>query len=108
MEKQNNSTDGELPRVDIQLTKQVKNTEETEIQRDRMKWTNRAPTHQYPTQFKQISIQALIEMEMKRGQAYVNAVIDPQTGNLREYRHLINNLKTKQIWKNCQQMNLDA
>ena len=45
-----------------------------------MEWTNRSPTHRYPTQFKQISIQALIENEMKRGKAYVNAVIDPETG----------------------------
>ena len=45
-----------------------------------MECTNRAPAHQYPTRFKQIATQALIEKEMKRGKAYVNAVIDPETG----------------------------
>ena len=60
MEKQNNSPDGELPRVDRQVTKEVKNTEETKIEKDRMEWKNRAPTHRYPTWFKRISIQALI------------------------------------------------
>ena len=90
MEEQNNTPDGELPRVDRKVTKEVNNTEETKIEKDRMEWTNRAPTHQYPTWLKQIAIQALIEKEMKRGQAYVNAVIDTETGNMREYRHLIN------------------
>ena len=35
---------------------------------------------------------------MKRGQAYVNAVLDMETGNIREYRHLINDPKTKKVW----------
>ena len=55
-----------------------------------MEWTKRAPTHQYPTLFKQIAMQALIEKEMKRGKSYVNAVLDTDTVNMREYRHLIN------------------
>ena len=63
-----------------------------------MEWTNRAPTHRYPARFKQIAIQSLIEKEIKRGQAYVNAVLDTETGNMREYRHLINDPKTKQVW----------
>ena len=63
-----------------------------------MEWTNRTPTHRYPTRFKQIAIQASIEKEIKIGKAYVNAVLDPETGNMREYRHLINNQKTKQVW----------
>ena len=53
-----------------------------------MEWTNRAPTHRYPTRFKQISIQALIEKETKRGKACINAVLDLDTGNIKEYRHL--------------------
>ena len=44
----------------MQVTKEVNNTEETEIEKDGTKWTNRAPTHRYPTRFKQIAIQALI------------------------------------------------
>ena len=32
---------------------------------------------------KKIAIQALIEKEMKRGQAYVNALLDTETGNMR-------------------------
>ena len=36
MEKQNNSPDGKLPRVDRQVTKEVINTEETKIEQDRM------------------------------------------------------------------------
>ena len=35
---------------------------------------------------------------MKIGQAYVNSVIDTETRNMREYRHLINDPKTKQVW----------
>ena len=50
----------------MQVTKEVNNTEETEIDKDRMEWTNRAPTHRYPTRFKQIVIQALIERETQR------------------------------------------
>ena len=61
MEKHNNSPDGELLRVDRQVTKEVNNTEEKKIEKYRMEWTNRAPTHQYPTRFKKIAIQALIE-----------------------------------------------
>ena len=60
MEKQNNSPDGELPRVDRQVTKEVNITEETKIEKDIMAWTNRVPTHRYPTRFKQIAIQSLI------------------------------------------------
>ena len=98
MEKQNNSPYGELPRVYRQVTKEFNNTEETKIEKDRMEWTNRAPTHRYPTRFKKIAIQASIEKEMKRGQAYVNAVLATETGSMREYRHLINDPKTKQVW----------
>ena len=63
-----------------------------------MEYTNRAPTHQYLTRFKQIAMQALIENEMQRVKAYVNAVIYLDIGNMKEYRHLINNSKTKQVW----------
>ena len=63
-----------------------------------MEWTNRAPTHQYPTGLKKIAIQALIDKEMNRGKAYVKAVLDIETVNIREYRHLINDPKTKQVW----------
>ena len=52
MEKQNNSPDGELPRVDMQVTKEVNNTEEPKLENDGIEWTNRAPTHRYPTRFK--------------------------------------------------------
>ena len=43
------------------VTEEVNNTEETKIEKDIMEWTNKAPTHQYSTRFKQIVIQALIE-----------------------------------------------
>ena len=98
MEKRNNSPDGELPRVDRQVTREVSNIEETKIEKDRMEWTNRAPTHLYPTRFKQIAVQAFLEKELKRVRAYVNAVLDTETGNMGEYRNLINNPKTKQVW----------
>ena len=67
----------------MQVTKEFTNTYKTEIDRDRMKWTNRAPIHRYPTWFKQITIRALTEKEMKRGQAYIDAVLDTETGNVR-------------------------
>ena len=35
---------------------------------------------------------------MKRGLGYVNVVLDTETENMREYRHLINYPKTKQVW----------
>ena len=35
---------------------------------------------------------------MRIGKTYLNAVLDPQTGNMREYRQLINDPKTKQVW----------
>ena len=47
---------------------------------------------------KKKSIQALIEKEIKRGQSYINAVLDTEKVNMREYRHLINDAKTKQVW----------
>ena len=75
-EKQNNSLDGELPRVDTQVTKEVNNKQETKIEKDRMQWTHRAPSQGYCTRYKKNAIQSLIEKEMKRGQAYLNAVLD--------------------------------
>ena len=60
MEKQNNSPYGELPRVYRQVTKEFNNTEGTEIEKDIMEFTNRAPTHRYTTRLKKIAIQALI------------------------------------------------
>ena len=45
MKKQNNTSNGELPRVGMQVTEEVNNIEETEIEKDRMEWTNRTPTH---------------------------------------------------------------
>ena len=35
---------------------------------------------------------------MQRGKAYVNSVLDPETGDMKEYRNLINDPKTKQAW----------
>ena len=97
MEKQNNSPVGELLRVEMQVTEKFNNTEETKIEKDTMEWMNRAPKHQYPTRFKQIAIQSLIEKETKIVQEYVNAVLDTETINMREYRHLIHDLKTKHL-----------
>ena len=45
----------------MKVTKEVNNTEEKEIDKDRMERTNRALTHQYTKRFKQIVIQALTE-----------------------------------------------
>ena len=45
MKKQNNTSNGELPRVGMQVTEEVNNIEETEIEKDRLEWTNRTPTH---------------------------------------------------------------
>ena len=45
MKKQNNTPDDELTRVETKVTKEVNNTEETEIEKYVKEWTNRAPTH---------------------------------------------------------------
>ena len=83
MEKQNNSPNNELTRVIRQVKKEVNNKKETKIEKNGMKWTNRTPTHRYPTGFKKIAIQALEKKEIKRGQTYVNAVLDTDTENMR-------------------------
>ena len=48
-----------------------------------MECTNRVPTHQYPTRFKKIAVQALTGKKMQRGKAYVNAVLNPETVNMK-------------------------
>ena len=92
----------------MQVTKEVNNTEKIEIEKDRMEWTNRAPTHRYTTWLKHIAIQALIEKEMKIVKSYVNAVLDLKTGNMREYRHLINDPKPNRYGTPRQQIHLVA
>ena len=71
--------------------------------------------HRCPTQFKVLAIQAIIVSELTKTivklnhvwvyhlsdraiQQYINAIFNPVTGNMMEYRHLIAYPATREVW----------
>ena len=95
----------------METQKEVPNTTST-----RNKWAERVVTHKYPTRFKSQaihtlivneaisqhppwnnkinSVQTVLEPDLER----INAVLDPKTGKMLEYRQLIKYPLTKKEW----------
>ena len=90
---------GEATRVE-EVREEMRTTIKTEICHRRIR------TQRYPTRYKALAIQAIITSELKKNietpnhgrvyhlseratQKYINVILNPVTGNMMEYRHLI-------------------
>ena len=97
--KVKNREAGEATRVE-EVREEIRPANKTEM------WHQRPSTHRYPTRYKAVAIQAIIISELTKtigkpnhGRVYhlsdratqqcINAILNPVTGNMMEYRHLI-------------------
>ena len=100
----------ELPRVktweEVEATRVEEVREETRPAIETERRHLRPSTHMYPQKFKALAIQAIILSELEKTigttnhsrvyhlsymdtQQYINAILNPITGNMMDYRHLI-------------------
>ena len=80
------------------------------------RWHRQPSMHRYPTQFKALTIQAIMVSELgitigkpnhgrvyhlsdRATQQYTNAILNPTTRNMVEYRHLIAEPTTREVWE---------
>ena len=101
--------EGEATRVE-ELREEISPAIKTE------RWHRRPSTHRYPTRYKSLAIQAIIMSELTKTiekpnhgkvynlsdratQQYINTILNPVTGNMMEYRHLISDPATREVWE---------
>ena len=108
-----------LPRAKTRKARQATRVEEVQEEiRPTIKierWHRRPSTPRYPTRYKALAVQAIIMSKLTKtiekpnhGRVYnlsdratqqnINAILNPVTGNMTEYRHIISDPAKREVW----------